>query len=155
MGDPFGTESWDGIGSREAFQETQRILATLPGGSELLDWFGGVSSFHDAEVVRLDLDREGTCRLQLMIVGRLKKALVTFVLTDWIDASIAGFSKQNVIGELLLHEPGDRAVEPWERGVGLLSGDHEITLMPIYGANGTIRATISKIELVELQQREP
>jgi hypothetical protein len=80
---------------------------------------------------------------------------VTFVLTDWIDATISGFSSQNVIGELLLQEPSDRFIAPWERGVGLASGDHEIILKPIFGANGTIRATISKIELTELHQRQP
>ena len=50
-------------------------------------------------------------------------------LTDWIDANISGFSVQNVIGELLLREPGDRLGAPWERGVGLLSADHEINII--------------------------
>ena len=79
---------------------------------------------------------------------------MTFVLTDWIDVAVQGFSRQNVIGELLLREPGARAVAPWERGVGMMSGDHEITLKPIFGAYGSIRATISKIELGELHQRK-
>jgi hypothetical protein len=149
-GEPFGVDTWDSSGSADEFAETQRLLAILPGGPELLTWFGGVASFHDAEVVRVHLDRESTCRLELEVQWRSAKARVTFVLTDWIDVALAGFSGQNVIGELLLREAADRAAAPWERGVGLQSGDHEIRLMPIFGANGTIRATIRRIELTEV-----
>jgi hypothetical protein len=149
LGEPFGVETWDSGGSAEDFAETKRLLATIPGGPELISWFGGTASFHDAEVVRLHLDREGASRLELS-VGWPSDARVTFILTDWIDANISGFSHQNVIGELLIREPTDREAAIWERGVGMLAGDHEIVLAPIFRANGTIRATISKIELTEL-----
>jgi hypothetical protein len=155
-GEPFSFATWDSGGSEEEFAETQRILATIPGGPELLTWFGGEASFHDAEVVRVDLDRENGSRLELTVSGRAGiNARVTFVLTDWIDVAVMGFSRQNVIGQLLLREPDDRTAEPWEIGVGMASGDHEIRLTPIFGAYGTIRATIKKIELTELQERKP
>lgn len=147
LGKPFGVENWDSSGSKEAFQETQRILSTIPGGSELLEWCGGLVSFHDAEIVQLVLDRNAGCHLELALQGRWAGAMVRILLSDWTDVSISGFSQQNVIGELLLREADERPVAPWERGVGLKSGDHEIRLMPILGAYGTIRATIAKIEL--------
>jgi hypothetical protein len=128
-------------------------LKTLPGGPELLAWFGGEATFHDAEVVRVVLDRESICRLELAVDGPTKKGRVTFVLTDWVDVAISGFSHQNVVGQLLLREPDDRAVAAWERGVGMASGDHEISLMPVFGAYGTIRATIRRIELTEVVER--
>jgi hypothetical protein len=138
---------WLSQATEEDFNETQRLLATIAGGQALLDWFGGVASFHDAEVVRLHLDRETSSRVELALLGPKGEARVTFVLTDWIDATVSGFSHQNVISELYLSEPGDRSVQAWERGVGMLSGDHLIVLEPIFGAYGTIRATISRIEL--------
>ena len=153
LAEPFSVEIWDASGSQEDFPETQRILATLPGGPELLTWFGGEVSFHDAEVVRLVLDRESTCRLELAVDGPTRKGRVTFVLTDWVDVAISGFSHQNVVGQLRLREPADRGVAPWERGVGMASGDHEICLTPIFGANGIIRATIRRIELTEVVER--
>lgn len=154
LGQPFGSDSWESGGSEEAFQETQRLIATIPGGPEVLAWFGGEASFHDAEVVRLHLDRESGSRLELAVVWPAR-ARVTFVLTDWIDAALAGFSHQNVIGSLLIREAAERDVAAWERGVGMMSGDHEITMAPTFGANGTIRATISKIELTVLHERTP
>ncbi len=148
-------EVWNSSASDEARQETQRLLATIPGGKELLEWFGGVASFGDSEVVRIHLDRESKSRLELAVDGRSSKVRVTFVLSDWVDMSVEGFSHQNVIGDLILEEASERKVAPWERGVGMLSGDHLITLAPIFGANGTIRATVSKIELTELHERTP
>lgn len=87
-------------------------------------------------------------------MGAKGAARVTFVLTDWVDVAMAGFSHQNVIFELYLREPGHREAAAWERGVGMQSGDHELILEPTFGAYGTIRGTISKIELTERYDRE-
>ena len=41
----------------------EAIYAEVPGGPELMRWFGGGPSFHDGEIVSLHLTREGTSRL--------------------------------------------------------------------------------------------
>ena len=42
------------------------VLSEIPGGADLLAWFGGyLPSFHDAEILGLELDRAGaTCRIR-------------------------------------------------------------------------------------------
>ena len=128
--------------------ETTEVIKTVPGGIALLDFFGEVPvTFHDAEVSGLLLDRRGPSWLDIVLIWRQPEAIVRFHLTDWIDLNIRGFSHQNVVGELNIRRAGERHVDPWELGVGLVPGEHEIELEPIFGAFGTLRCTIKKIEL--------
>jgi hypothetical protein len=150
---PWGMDSWNSSGSAQEFDETQRLIATIPGGAELLKWFGGKASFGDAEVVRVDLDRENRSRLELVTSNHSSNIRVTFFLVDWIDANLSGFSSQNVIGDLILRQAPSRPLEAWERGVGAKPGEFEIEMVPIYGAYGTIRASISRIEFTEVYRR--
>jgi len=143
---PF-EDTWDSGATKQQFDETQGFLSGIPGGETLLNWFGGTASFHDAEVLGLHLDREGESRLDLLTRRRGPNAVVTFILADWIDVTLAGFSRQNVIGDLIFRQPGIRSIEVWERGVGVAPGQFEIELTPCYGANGLIRASIKRIEL--------
>ena len=149
---PSFRDSWNSTAGSDEFEETQRILATVPGGRELLEWFGGSVSFHDAEVVSLLLDREGESSLNLHTSHDHSHALVTLVLADWIDTTLSGFSHQNVIGDLVLRSPAGRQVEVWERGVGVRPGEVEIELTPIFGAYGVIRATIQRIDVTPLSE---
>jgi hypothetical protein len=127
-------------------KETASILGSVPGGQELLAWFAGLPNFGDAEIVALNLNREGASTLLVEVHAPPRKILVTFVLGDWVDVQIAGFSQQNVIGGLALKRAGEREVEPWEIGVGARPGDHEIVLAPCFGANGVIHATLQRVE---------
>jgi tetratricopeptide (TPR) repeat protein len=145
-GPPPPTEWISGANEADA-DETRRSLQSIPQGQELLDWLGDQVSFHDAEVVSLHLNREGPSRLQLLVSGTRSTARVTFVLADWIDTTLNGFSHQNVIGDLILRKANHRPVAVWERGVGLRIGQFEIELLPIFGAYGLIRASIVEIEL--------
>jgi hypothetical protein len=84
------------------------LLSQVPGGQELLAWFGGYAPrFHDAEVLGLTLDREGaTCALRVH----------GFEMTNEVDAN--GFficTKHAVVtfvvgwlAELELHDFGDQ-----------------------------------------------
>lgn len=40
-------------------------LSSIPGGAELIEWFLGVPSFHDAEVLELTLSANGRCVMRL------------------------------------------------------------------------------------------
>ena len=97
LGDPLGFDTWNHEITDEDVDVTQRVLAAIPGGTNLVAWLGGVASFHDAEVIRLHLDRGQSGHLMLAVLGPSASAQVTFVLSDWIDAEIKGFSQQKVI----------------------------------------------------------
>ena len=125
--------------------ETASLLATVPGGRELLNWFSGTPNFGDAEIIALHLNRAEPSTLVIEVPGRSGAAIVTLVLWDWIDVRICGFSHQNVIGGLTLRRAGERQLAPWEVGVGAIPGKVEIELKPIFGANGVIRATLVSV----------
>ena len=131
----------------EECQEAASYLASIPGGRELLDWFGSDPEFGDGEVVRLLLNRAGPSQLRIEIEHFGKRALITFHLSAWIDVEVRGFSHQNVIGGLRLRRAGDRNVQVWELGVGLTPGEWLIELEPCFGAYGTIRVDIASITL--------
>ena len=124
----------------------------VPGGPDLVRWFGEVPSFHDAEILSLHLRRNGQSVLRLhgwIITGEVghdgylvldNNAVVTFTLEGILDLQLEGFSAQNVIGDLVLRRALDR---PDRRGY--LSGnplpeDIEIELEHCYGLGGLIRA---------------
>ena len=93
----------------------------MQGGPDLLAWFDGrVPSFHDAEVLVLELDRGGaTCRLRVHafeITNEVdpagycvlaRHALVSFVLSGVTDLELAGFNHQNVLSGLSISREVD------------------------------------------------
>lgn len=118
--------------------------SNIPGADAILAWYGGVPSFHDAEVLRLHLNRSEPSVLELQVTYPTR-SIVTFFLEQWIDVQINGFSRQNVLGEMTLRVADDRVVEPWEYGVGLRPGEIEFDLAPCFGAYGKIRANVSRV----------
>jgi hypothetical protein len=133
--------------------ETTDLLRSIPGGAELLDWGAKASGniFGDGEVVSLMLSKEHASSLVIDIFRlnrpeKWERLRVTFILTAWIDASLRGFSGQNVIGEMTLRRAGERKIDTWELGVGVEPGEFEIEIEPCFGAWGTLRANIARIE---------
>jgi hypothetical protein len=140
----------------QSLEETISILNEIPGGREVVAWFGGRPEFGDAEVVELRLVRKGRSRLRLAaMVGEGgqhegppgKYAAFDFSLHDMIDIHLDGFSHQNVIAGLRLRRAPDRAMHPSLSGYGLVPGEVEIELGPCAGAFGTIRCTIAEIAI--------
>ncbi|MBY5817414.1 hypothetical protein HFN60_17470 [Rhizobium leguminosarum] len=92
----------------------------IPGGPELLAWFGQKPTFHDAEILSLALNRTGISELKIRgWIGtdavdqdgyRVldKHAVVTFTFEDIMDLQLDGFSRQNVINGLVLRYATDR-----------------------------------------------
>jgi hypothetical protein len=90
--------------------EAEAFYTEIPDGSDLVAWFGCVPSFHDAEIVRLDLHRRAPSTLSIHAWNMTKEvddrdylvldnhAVVTFLLEDILDLQLDGFSHQNVIG---------------------------------------------------------
>ncbi|GJD86657.1 hypothetical protein BHAOGJBA_0151 [Methylobacterium hispanicum] len=133
-------------------EQDEAIYREVPGGAELLRWFGRVPSFHDAEILSLDLRRKGQSTLRLhgwittdkvgeggfLVLER--KAIVSFALDGIMDLQLDGFSKQNVIGGLILRCAPDRPERRGYLALDPLPGDIEIELEPCYGLDGLIRA---------------
>lgn len=131
-------------------KQEEAIYDQVPGGAELLRWFGQAPSFHDAEILSLDLRRKGPSALRLhgwiMTVGEDglivldRHVIVTFSLHDIMDLQLEGFNIQNVIGGLILRRAPDRTERRGYLALDPLPQDIEIELEPCYGLDGLIRA---------------
>ncbi|KQT56121.1 MULTISPECIES: hypothetical protein [unclassified Aureimonas] len=128
------------------------IYHEVAGGTELLRWFGQAPSFHDAEILSLDLRREGQSALRLHgwimtdpvgedgCITLNRHVIVTFALNDIMDLQLEGFSIQNVIGGLILRRARDRPERRGYLALDPLPQDIEIEFEPCYGLSGLIRA---------------
>lgn len=127
----------------------EAIYASIPGGPEMLAWFGETPSFHDAEIVSLVLNRRSQSYLSIHFwnVERgpdgyfhsVKHAVVTFELSEIYDLQLDGFSHQNVISELIIsHNEADPERVSYHSLVAEKS-DFEIKQEPCYGLDGYIR----------------
>jgi hypothetical protein len=131
--------------------EVETIYSSIPGGPDLLGWFGRVPSFHDAEIVSLNLQRRAPSQLAVHAwntTGEVdargyfildRHAVVTFTIEDIVDLELASFSQQNVLFGLHLR----RAPAHPDRGrfnfLDPSPDDYEIELEPCYGLHGIIR----------------
>ena len=135
-----------------ANERNPAIYPEVPGGAELLRYFGQVPSFHDAEILSLQLHRKGPSALHLHswvntgAVGRDgsyvldRHAIVTFTFEGIMDLQLDGFSKQNVIFGLVLRRAPDRPNRRAYLSLDPMPQDIEIELEPCYGLDGRIRA---------------
>lgn len=141
---------------RREFEETISILRGIPGGGEVVAWFGGRPEFGDAEVLELRLVRKGRSRLRLAAMfsegGKhsgppFKHAVFDFSLRDLIDVHLDGFGGPNVIGRFALRRPREQALHQSLLGHGSARGEVEIELEPCAGAFGSIRCSIERIAI--------
>jgi hypothetical protein len=128
------------------------IYDAVPGGTDLVSWFGRVPTFHDAEIIDLHLRRKGQSVLRLhgwIGTGRVgqdgrfelaKHAIVTFTIEGVMDLQLDGFSVQNVIGGLFLRQAPDRPDRRAYLSLAPTLQDIEIELEPCFGLHGLIRA---------------
>lgn len=133
-------------------EKAMTIYDAVPGGAELVRWFGREPSFHDAEILSLHLRRKGWSVLRLhgwINTGAVgpdgyyvldRHATVTFNLDGVMDLQLDGFSVQNVIGGLILRRAPDRPERRGYLALEPLPQDMEIELEPCYGLDGLIRA---------------
>ena len=128
------------------------IYDEVPGGPDLVRWFGQEPSFHDAEILSLHLHRKGQSVLRLhgwIDTGEVgqdgyfvldRHAIGTFTLSGIMDLQLDGFSIQNVIGGLVLRRAPDRPDRRGYLALDPLPQDIEIELEPCYGLSGLIRS---------------
>jgi hypothetical protein len=126
------------------------VYRDIPGGDELLSWFGDVPDFHDAEVISMTFNRRGPSELKIHgwimrpsgMHGEImadKHAIVTFRIEGIMDLQLDHFSSQNVIWGLTLKPAADRGRSNYfsfpEDG-----SDVDIELAGCFGVEGFIRA---------------
>lgn len=125
---------------------TPELLRNVPGGPELVAWFGYAPSFHDAEVIGLALERDGP-RCSLQVHGFemtdeidengyfvcAKHVVVIFHLTDLLAVEVDGFNHQNALMDLTI-----------KRG---LDTSYRLELDGAYGVSGVIEGRHMEIEL--------
>jgi hypothetical protein len=131
------------------------VLKKIPGGEELISWYGGVPTFIDGEILRVHLNTHAPSTLHLRIDrlvrgrtpddDRFEDAIVIFTFQDLIDVKLEGFSHPNVIGGIMLSEVAPSPIHVSLRGFGLMQGDILMTFEPCAGAYGTIRTNITRI----------
>ena len=140
--------------------EAETIYASIPGGRDLVAWFGRVPSLHDAEIVSLSLHRRAPSALSLHAWNTTKEvddrgyfvldrhAVVTFSLEDIMDLQLDGFSHQNVVGGLRLRRAPERMDRRPFYGLDPSPNDYEIELEPCFGLDGIIRCRKVSVALV-------
>lgn len=125
------------------------LFAALPGGRVVIDWFGFVPSFHDAELDRLEVTK-----------GAASMALRAFRMTDAVDAkgafvldkhAVVTLDLSDVTGVRLTGNAGSILLELGVRRVGAAppgfgtcggptTGDIEVSFETSYGLEGSIYA---------------
>lgn len=129
----------------DKWTERQRsALEAMPGGRELIAHFGFVPSFHDAEIIKLDLQRRGPSTIALQYWKTSPDAdscIVEIVMGQVVDVVLDGFSQQNVVGDVCFLIPApvrpdrERLYFPTTRR----ENEIEIVISPCYGLEGFIR----------------
>ena len=117
----------------------------VPGASDLNAWFGYWPSFHDAEVVSIELPRSGPARISVHTfdcTGEVnqkgqyvcqKHVVVTFLLNGVDGLELSGFNLQNVVSGVTIAKT--------ERG-------YEVQLEGCYGVEGAVSANSVRVEFV-------
>ena len=118
----------------------------VPGYKQLAEFWGtGFPSFHDSEIITLQLNRTGVSHISIRLVGRrreqkedgverwvpLENTLVTFFLEGIDDLELFQFSPQNVISALTFEESE--------------TGFH-LKIWPCYGLAGWLKVERVRIE---------
>jgi hypothetical protein len=141
-------------------QEAEKIYANIPGGPDLVTWFGRVPSFHDAEIVNVNLNRRMPSTLSIhawrttpeldakgyYVLDR--HAVVTFTLEDIIDLQLDAFSQQNAINDLHIRPAPERPDRRGHYSLDAAPDDYELELVPCFGLNGVIRCRNVSVNFV-------
>jgi hypothetical protein len=145
--------------TRETPWSGNEVLREVPGGPELIAWYGEVPSFHDGEIVAIDLLAKGRGRLVVhhwnahtkyderhQAARSIHNCIVTFILDEIIDTEFDGFSNQNIIYEINLRRAPESSERSRFHGLKASPEDIEIKILPTLGVGGTIRCRRVSIE---------
>jgi hypothetical protein len=140
-----------GVESQKVGEMLDECLKSIPGAGELFAWFGDWPSFHDAEILSLTLNRNGTSTLRIhtwRMTSQVdergyyvleKHVRISFQLREISGLDLEDFNAQNVIDGLDLRRVGD---------------GFQLDLGPCYGLTGSISARDLSIEFEPVSEGE-
>ncbi len=115
----------------------------LLGADRLIAWFGRWPSFHDAEILSVELNRFGPSRVRIHTWARSpeidaqgfyktdKHCTIAFLLEGVIGLEVSEFNSQNVISSLEITKQ---------------DGDYRLTFSPCFGLSGYLIARSIRVE---------
>jgi hypothetical protein len=148
------------IGFVPLMVDAEKVYEGIPGGLDLVTWFGHVPGFHDAEIVSLMLNRGAPSAINIHAWNTTqqtdergflvleKHAVVTFVFEDIIDLHLDGFSCQNVIFGLQLRVVAEHPDRGALDGRDAPPSIYEMELEPCFGLSGIIRCRKISVQVV-------
>jgi len=119
-------------------------LQAIPGAQQLFDWFGYWPSFHDAEVLSVELNRTGPSKVRAHtweITDKVdahgyyvceKHCIAIFSLDELTRVEVLHFNNQNALSDLEFYPEADEFV---------------LFFHPSHGLQGSIRAKRVTIEM--------
>jgi hypothetical protein len=119
-------------------------LCDIPGGQELIDWFGYAPRFHDAYLLEVNLasNAPGSLRIHAFRMTEEvddkgyyvldKHVVVTIALETVTHINLSDFNLQGIISEL---------------SISTVEGDIQLAWTGSYGVEGSIRAKQARISL--------
>jgi hypothetical protein len=122
---------------------TAAVLYEIPGGRSLIDWFGRVPNFHDADLIAINLVSNGASALSLWTWRMTDKVddqghfvlekhiFVDIILREVTYVSLNQFDLPGIVFQLQIVKSGDEFDVSWDGS---------------YGVSGTLHAKQVSIE---------
>lgn len=138
-----------------------QLFLRMLGAADFVDWYGGVTAFHDGEIERVEI--ASSCnviieihfwRLQATtsnnrVLSSFDDRLVVLSLSDVAELELAQLYKQNVISGLVLRPATAPSPGQPIYGRDLRADDIEVEIEPAVGMGGRIRCGSASIALKE------
>lgn len=143
----------------QACRTDPALFAALPGGRDVIDWFGRVPFFHDATLDRLDISVDAILialkgfRMTDRVApdGRFvldRQARVSFRMTGVTGLRLGGCAAA-IVAELSIRRLA-ADLPDWETCAGPRAGDYEIAFAASYGLEGSIWCRELRLDLKPL-----
>jgi hypothetical protein len=119
-----------------------QLIEQISGSQKVVEWFGYWPSFHDAEVISVELYRTGTSCLKVHAFRTRdevnehghyvtdRHAIVSFLVEDISALSLHDFNHQNVLSGLSIKKGDDQ---------------FELSLGGCFGLQGSIKAALLSV----------
>ena len=123
----------------------EEVLRSIPGGQALIDWFGRVHRFHDADLFEIILASNGSSVLRMRTFQMTDKvddkgyfilekhAVVTITLDQVTHAALTNFNLPGIVSDLEITRFEDQFQVAWYGS---------------YGVEGTLRTKHLQISFV-------
>lgn len=111
--------------------EKTGTIEQLEGGSALIEWFGGIPSFHDATLLTLELSQagQGLLRARTFKIGsdtdaegyfiQTKTVLVTFSIFNLLEVELFEFMEAGIMDGLFVHVDEEGTELGWDASYGV------------------------------------